>query len=166
MRSISKLLLITFIGGALSCSTVKNYSESYRNNYSQKLGIELNKDFDPILIKEVIGWLGTPYKYGGTDKSGTDCSGFVMQVYKTVYSINTARSANGLYEACQKISRLKVKQGQLVFFKINTEKVGHVGIFIQDPYFIHASSSKGVMVSSLDENYWTKYFISCGKLGS
>lgn len=135
-----------------------------RSDYSEKLGINLGKDYNSALIQEIIGWLGTPYTYGGKDKTGTDCSGFVMQVYKTVYQLNTARSANGIYEECIKVKREKLKQGELVFFKINTENVGHVGIFLQESYFIHASSSKGVMVSSLDLEYWTKYFVGGGKL--
>jgi lipoprotein Spr len=175
---MKQIVFIFFIGMALlvsSCSTIQfsnpgtktdidNHSDKKRSLYSEKLGIELNPSFDAALIKEVIDWLGTPYKYSGTDKSGTDCSGFVMQVYKTVYGIQTERSASTMYEKSTLVKREKLKQGQLVFFKINTSKVGHVGIFLQDPYFIHASSSKGVMVSSLDATYWTKYFVSGGKL--
>jgi len=156
---------------AAGCTTPKHASNGHvkgndrkRNEFAQKLGIQLNKEYDAALLKEVIDWLGTPYVYGGKDKTGTDCSGFIMQVYKAVYDINTARSANGIYEECIKVKKEKLKQGELVFFKINTEKIGHVGIFLQDTYFIHASTSKGVMVSSLDLEYWTKYFVSGGRL--
>lgn len=138
--------------------------ENRRENYSKQLGISLSGNYNESLIKEVIGWLGTPYVYGGESKSGADCSGFVMEVYKTVYDIKTARSANGIYEQSQKIKRHNLKQGELVFFKINTAKVGHVGIFLQDSYFIHASSSRGVMVSTLTLDYWNKYFVSGGRL--
>jgi murein DD-endopeptidase / murein LD-carboxypeptidase len=154
-----------------SCTVSKHVDNGHvkgndkkRNYYSEKLGIDLTKNYNAALIQEVIGWLGTPYAYGQQDKSGTDCSGFVMQVYKTVYQIQTARSANGIYEQCSKIKRAELKQGELVFFKINTQHVGHVGIYLQDTYFIHASSSKGVMVSNLDLEYWTKYFVSGGRL--
>ena len=171
MKKLSNIFLFFAIIWAFSCSSLKNNNHPLTNNsdkkrtfYSEKLGIELKKDFEETLIKEVIDWLGTPYKYGGDNKSGTDCSGFIQQVYKIVYGINTPRSANGLYEESIKIKKEKLKQGELVFFKINTPKIGHVGIFLQDDYFIHASSSKGVMVSSLSLNYWTKYFVSGGKL--
>lgn len=154
-----------------SCTAIKHsndYSlannDKKRTQYSEKLGIELKKDFDLALVKEVIDWLGTPYVHGAEDKSGTDCSGFVQQVYKTVYGITTARSASGIYDESIKVKKEKLQMGELVFFKINTEKVGHVGIFLQETYFIHASSSKGVMVSSLDLEYWTKYFVSGGKI--
>lgn len=152
----------------ISCTATKgnfnNTSNKNRSFYSEKLGLALEKDYDEKLIKEVIGWLGTPYVYGGEEKSGTDCSGFIQQVYKNIYGIKTARSASGLYDECIKVKKEKIRQGELVFFKINTEKVGHVGIFLQDSYFIHASSSKGVMVSSLETEYWAKYFVSGGRL--
>ena len=167
------IYVLLFLGVLIisSCSTLKNNSshtankgDKKRAQYAEKLGFDLAKGFNGDLIQEVISWLGTPYVYGGESKSGTDCSGFVQQVYKVVYGISTARSANGIYEECTKVKKNQLKQGELVFFKINTTKVGHVGIFLQDTYFIHASSSKGVMVSSLDLDYWTKYFISGGKL--
>jgi lipoprotein Spr len=167
LQSITYLSLVIFTA---SCSTLKNnphhkeHADKKRAIYSEKLGIELAKGFDEALIKEVIEWLGTPYVHGGEDKSGADCSGFVMQVYKTVYKISTARSASGIYDQSIKVNRNHLKQGELVFFKINTIKVGHVGILLFDPFFIHASSSKGVMISSLDSEYWTKYFVSGGRI--
>ncbi len=171
MKCTKYIFYITVLLFTVSCSSLKtannnntHSSDKKREFYSEKLGISLQKDFNADLIKEVIDWIGTPYVYGGADKTGTDCSGFVQQVYKVVYNLSTARSANGIYEECIKVKREKLKQGELVFFKINTEKVGHVGIYLQDSYFIHASTSKGVMVSSLDLDYWTKYFISGGKL--
>jgi lipoprotein Spr len=169
MKNYLYFISLIFLFTAVGCSTLKTGShahgnEKQRNNFSEKLGFELEKNYDAGLIAEVIGWLGTPYVYGGEDKEGADCSGFVQQVYKAVYGISTARSANGIYEQAIKVNRNQLKQGELVFFKIKTEKVGHVGIYLQQSYFIHASSSKGVMVSSLDLEYWTKYFVSGGKI--
>src|SRR5438045_6657450 len=84
-----------------SCSVTKHANNGHvkgndkkRSYYSEKLGIDLSGNYNVALIQEVIGWLGTPYVYGGVDKYGTDCSGFVMQVYKAVYQINKATSAN------------------------------------------------------------------------
>ncbi len=171
MKNKSYLIIIITALIITSCSTIKNSNDhSVANNdkkriqYSEKLGVTLQKGFDAALIKEVIEWLGTPYVNGAEDKSGTDCSGFVQQVYKTVYGITTARSSSGIYDEAIKVKKEKLQMGELVFFKINTAKVGHVGIFLQETYFIHASSSKGVMVSSLDLEYWTKYFVSGGKI--
>ena len=166
MNKIKYLIISLFILLIYSCAATKGNVNSNKKMlfYSDKLGFELAKGFNDSLVKEVIGWLGAPYQYGGESKTGTDCSGFIQQVYKTVYGINTSRSANDIYQDCIKVKKENLQQGNLVFFKINTEKIGHVGIFLQAPYFIHASSSKGVMVSSLELDYWTKYFVSGGKL--
>lgn len=164
MRQLRYSMLLFGIIYLTACSISKNnLVEKNRNQFSKKLGIELEKKYDYVLIKEVISWLGVPYKYGGSSKEGVDCSGFVQQVYGVVYQIKTARSANGIFEETKRISKHQLKQGELVFFKINTEHVGHVGIFLQESYFIHASSSKGVMVSSLETDYWKKYFVGGGK---
>lgn len=165
MKQHPHILLITLVLFLTACSVTKNnLVEKNRPVFSKKLGFELDKKYDYVLVKEVTNWLGVPYKYGGNSKEGTDCSGFVQQVYGVVYKIKTARSANGIFEESTKVSKHQLKQGQLVFFKINTENVGHVGIFLQESWFIHASSSKGVMVSSLETDYWKKYFVAGGKL--
>lgn len=170
-KQILTIISVVVVCMTTSCTLTRHADNGHvkgndkkRNDYSEKLGINLSGEYNSALIQEVTGWLGTPYSYGGKDKTGTDCSGFVMQVYKTVYNVVTARSANGIYEQCTKVKKEKLKQGELIFFKINTENVGHVGIFLQDTYFIHASTSKGVMVSSLELEYWAKYFVSAGKL--
>src|SRR5687768_4862689 len=97
---------------ATSCTVAKHADNGHvkgndkkRNYYSEKLGINLSREYNSTLIQEVISWLGTPYAYGGKGKTGTDCSGFVMQVYKTVYNVATARSANGIYEQCTKVKK-------------------------------------------------------------
>lgn len=162
-KSVYIVCILLFTACSTSKKAVINNTKE-TDIYSEKIGFELRKGYNKELIKTIISWLGTPYKYGGEDKSGTDCSGFILQVYQEVFGIKTPRSANGIYEASKKVDRENLNQGQFVFFKINTSKVGHVGLFIQESYFAHASSSKGVMISSLDENYWSKYFIGGGKL--
>ena len=127
----------------------------------------------PSVITIAKDFIGKPYVYGSQGPNSFDCSGFVRYVFSktgVISSVNDIdkipRTASGIYSSpnINKISFNEIQPGDLVFFKINTEKVGHVGILLKDPYFIHASSSKGVMVSSLDAEYWTKYFVSGGKL--
>lgn len=142
----------------------RNEDKRFVETYSAKLGIDLDKNCDHKLIKAVSDWLGVPYKYGGQSQSGTDCSGFVGQVYKEVYGISVERSANGLYESSKHISRGELREGDLVFFKINTTKVGHVGIYLTNGYFIHASTKKGVTVSNLEETYYAKYYFAAGRI--
>lgn len=116
------------------------------------------------LKKEVDQWLGTPYRHGGTTKQGVDCSGFCGNVYKNVYNITLGRSAQDIYDQSKPINRSAAKEGDLVFFKINSSRVSHVGIYLSQNKFVHASTSRGVIISDLDEAYWTKYYFAVGRV--
>lgn len=165
------LIFILFVS---SCSSKKELvnNNSPRNKaeqqfiekYSARLGISLKPGCNRKLIESVTSWLNTPYKYGGNTQQGTDCSGFVQQVIFEVYGVSLARSAADIYAQCKKINRADLKEGDLVFFKINTPKVDHVGIYLTDEYFIHASTQKGVIISNLSETYYAKYFYSAGRI--
>lgn len=144
---------------------VTNKNEFY-SEYSKLLGVELNGNEDKEFIKTVAAWLGTPYKYGGASKEGTDCSGFVKTVYESLYKVSLYRSAADLIKNTEIISRKNLETGDLVFFKINSSKVSHVGIYINENKFIHASSSKGVIVSDLEMDYYKKYFYCGGRVKS
>lgn len=117
------------------------------------------------LKKEVDQWLGVPYKYGGTTKQGVDCSGFCGNVFKNVYNVSLGRSAQDIFDQSKPVNRAALKEGDLVFFKINSSRVSHVGIYLSDNKFVHASTSRGVMISDLGEAYWTKYYFASGRVG-
>lgn len=137
---------------------------AFVTEYSDKLGITLPATCNQTFIKYIYGWIGTPYEYAGESKSGTDCSGFTMMVYQDVYGKSIERGSSAQHGQAKEIKKENLREGDLVFFKINTEKVGHVGIYITDGYFVHASSSKGVMISNLSENYYAKYYFSSGRI--
>lgn len=100
-------------------------------------------------------WLGAKYVYGAASKSKTDCSGYVMQVYKGFYNIALDHNASSMYKDTRgkSISRKKLKEGDLVFFG-GFWRIDHVGIYLKGDRFIHASTSKGVMISPMDDKYW------------
>lgn len=106
--------------------------------------------------KEVLtfaeSYLGTPYCYGGIDKNCTDCSGFVKQIYEMA-GINLPRTAALQYEYGKDISSDEPIPGDLVFFK-NSRKISHVGIYLGNNQFIHASTNRGVVVQSLDDVFY------------
>lgn len=131
-----------------------------------KLGFDVQPDDHFPLIVEAASWMGTPYKYGGNTRKGTDCSGMVSSIYKTVYQRDLHRSSADIYEHdCRHISRSALRQGDLVFFCINKSKTAsHVGIYLKEGRFIHASTSRGVIVSSLDEEYYRKYWLKGGRV--
>ncbi|MDF1880213.1 C40 family peptidase [Sulfurimonas sp. MAG313] len=105
-------------------------------------------------------WKGTPYRYGGLSKNGVDCSGFVYQTYKQLFKIKLPRSTKDQVRQGKRVYVSQLRAGDLVFFKTG-RNVRHVGIYLEKGKFLHASSSKGVMISTLLTGYWkSKYWQS------
>lgn len=148
-----------------SCGTSNSLSknDSY-SGYSQKLGVKLNGDEDINLLKAMLAWKGVPYKYGGSSKKGTDCSGFVGSVYKEVYGMQLKRTSSDMTEDVRFVSKNDLKAGDILFFKINSRKISHVGIYIADNKFIHASTKSGVVVSDLAQKYYADSFYKGGRV--
>lgn len=128
------------------------------------LGLKCDDDDNAKLYETVNSWLGVPYKYGGTDRSGIDCSAFVGLVYREVYGITLHRTANDMLRDVNLIGRPQLREGDLLFFTNSKGKVSHVGIYLKDNLFAHSSTSNGVSVSSLESNYWTTHFYKGGRV--
>ena len=99
-------------------------------------------------------WVGVRYKFGGTGKNGIDCSAFVQTAFAEKFHIQLPRSTSEQKSLGYKIQKHQLKQGDLVFFRKNR----HVGIYLGDDLFIHSSTSQGVTISSLNENYWARTY--------
>ena len=113
-----------------------------------------------LVVAEAMKHVGTKYKYGGCAPDGFDCSGFVGYIYKK-FGINLPRVSSQQADEGKRMSKSKAKKGDLIFFKgsnLRDKKVGHVGIVITDKgddiKFVHASTSRGVVVSSLSTAYY------------
>lgn len=126
------------------------------------LGLTPSEGDNNELYEAVNSWLGVPYKYGGTDREGIDCSAFVGEIYRQVYGISLNRTANDMLRNVTLISKAQLKEGDIVFFTNSKGKVSHVGIYLKDGLFAHASTSNGVSVSRLDNAYWEKHFYKGG----
>lgn len=135
---------------------------------SRLYGVRLTPDDNIFLYNAGAHWLGVPHRLGGLTKRGVDCSGFVSIMYREVYGKRLSRSAaDMLKKDCVKVSRGKLKEGDLVFFKTGRGRrktPDHVGIYLKNGRFIHTSSSKGVMVSSLSEPYYTRTWLTGGRV--
>jgi len=165
------IILILPSCGTLKLAGDKTESEKemsdkeYLEGYSKKLGIQLEGNENPLLIKTIAEWIGVPHKMGGCDKSGTDCSCLTRNLFTTVYNKSLDRSSSAQFENnCKTISKKELKEGDLVFFKISGGKISHVGLYIKDQKFVHASTKKGVIISDLNEAYYLKYFFSAGRV--
>lgn len=127
-----------------------------------KLGMRIDKhDYFPLYL-EIADWLGTPYRTGGTTRRGVDCSGFVQAIVEAAYGKKLSRTTREqMARSGRRIPRRKLREGDLVFFSSGRPKKTptHVGIYLKDGYFAHASSSRGVCVSSLGEGYWDANYL-------
>jgi probable lipoprotein NlpC len=134
-----------------------------RQHESRSIGgisaVDLN---DTPLVRKTLyshyrQWQGIPYKWGGMDKNGVDCSGFVYLTFRTRFGIQIPRTTEEQIEIGQDVTGRQLKPGDLVFFSTGFYD-RHVGIYLENRNFIHASKSQGVMLSSLDDQYWQSNF--------
>ena len=132
--------------------------------YEQKLGIPLPSGINQNYIANIADWVGAPYKYGGNTTKGTDCSGFVQSVYLKTFNLIVDHNSLTLFKKARSIKMGDLKEGDLLFFKIDGNKVSHVGMFITGDYFIHASTKRGVVVSRKTESYYQNAFAGYGTL--
>lgn len=134
-----------------------------------KFGMILNRDVESLsntrLFSFIDEWWNTKYKYGGTGRNGIDCSAFTGLLMSTVFSSTLPRTAREQYKVCNKVSKDKLVEGDLVFFN-TTGGVSHVGFYLGGGYFVHASVSQGITINNLDETYYRSRFIGGGRLAS
>jgi lipoprotein Spr len=133
--------------------------------YALMLDTEIEEVKNLEVYTFVDDWYGTRYRLGGSTKSGIDCSAFTQIFFTSLYGITIPRTAREQYSKATKVSRTHLKMGDLVFF--NTRGgVSHVGIYLQNNKFVHASTSEGVMISDLYDNYWLRKFIGAGRMSA
>ena len=115
------------------------------------------------IIAHSYTYLGTPYRYGGTSYKGIDCSGFTMKVFAQ-FGISLPHGATGQYALCTPVTTAERAPGDLVFFNTSGGGIGHVGIYLGGGQFIHASTSSGVIISSLHESYYARTYLYAGRI--
>lgn len=136
-----------------------------RKKYADILGVKPKEITNYPLFEFIDKWYGTNYRLGGCDKNGIDCSGFVQKLYAEVYGVDLVRTAIDQFSSCKRIKHSRdAEEGDLVFFRIRGKRISHVGIYLANDYFIHASTSNGVMISSLSEEYYHAHYAGCGRV--
>ena len=115
------------------------------------------------IVATSMNYIGVPYVFGGTSPYGFDCSGYVQYVFANA-GISIPRTADVQYEFGTPISTTELVSGDLVFFSTYTYGASHVGIYLGDNQFIHASSSRGVTIDSLGSSYWSSHYIGAHRI--
>ena len=138
--------------------------ESLAKDYlSQIMGVAVSATSNMKLFHFVYDWIGTPYHFGGSSRRGIDCSGFTKELYSQVFNMDIERSSRDIFSMVNPVKKDDLKEGDLVFFKIHSRRISHVGIYLGNNRFAHASS-KGVAISSLDDDYYSRYFYRGGRM--
>ena len=173
-NEVSQLLAGKKIGPKILDGQYVAKVEQERDNY--RVGEKEKQEFEkiaknivhkPELQEAVNQWLGTPYRLGGTSKNAVDCSAFTMNIYSEAFNLRIPRTSEGQYikygrSALDTDSR---QEGDLVYFDTlhNGKPVSHVGIWLDEKRFVHASSSKGVVISNINETYYRTRYVGANR---
>jgi lipoprotein Spr len=147
----------------------KEYNPAHSNilqlKYADLLRIVPQAITNMALYSFIDEWYGVRYQLGGNDKTGIDCSAFVQRLYENVFGTNIVRTAIQQFQLCKMQWNIdSLEEGDLVFFRTHGKRISHVGIYLANHFFVHASASHGVMISSLNEDYWTRKYAGAGQL--
>jgi len=138
--------------------------ESLAKDYlSQVMGVALKATSNVKLFQFVYDWIGTPYRFGGSSKKGIDCSAFTKELYTQVFNMDIKRSSRDIFSMVTPVGKDDLKEGDLMFFKIHSRSITHVGIYLGDGRFVHAAN-KGVAISNISDEYYSKYFYRGGRM--
>ncbi|SCZ85950.1 C40 family peptidase [Nitrosomonas mobilis] len=166
MKQTNNIVFRYFLVVLLSISTVTGCG-TFTSKLSQRPPSLLNRETDADtkaildrLYTHYQQWQGTPYRLGGESRSGIDCSALVRTVYQSAFGVDLPRLTGVQAQLGNEIGRHELKAGDLVFFKTG-KRTQHVGIYLEDRKFLHASTSVGVTISRMDNTYWrNKYWKS------
>lgn len=136
---------------------------AYQEKYSPVLGAQTVVD-NLLLFDFIDEWINVPYQYGGNSKEGIDCSRLSILLMYEVYHKSIAGSSADIAKQTEPIEKNRMKEGDLVFFRINSEKVSHMGVYLGNNRFIHSTTQAGVVISDLNDNYYSKYFAEGGRV--
>ena len=135
---------------------------SIQYKYAMMMDVDIESLSNLSLFGFIDEWFGTRYRLGGTTKKGIDCSALTGALLLAVYGFSVPRTAKQQYNVTDHIEKEDLKEGDLVFFNTHGG-VSHVGVYLENNYFLHASTH-GVTISSLDDSYYSKRFICGGRV--
>jgi cell wall-associated NlpC family hydrolase len=141
--------------------------ETYSINqirFALRMDVPVEVIQNKFLYDFINDWWSTPYRLGGTTSRGIDCSAFVQTLMASVFSLSLPRTTREQFSAAQRIDDTMLSEGDLVFFSTVRKGVSHVGVYLHNQKFVHASTSGGVMISDLHDVYWGRRYIGAGRV--
>ncbi|MGE0562495.1 MAG: C40 family peptidase [Flavobacteriales bacterium] len=170
----TNIIIVILFAILISCNGTKKVSNTkigvdktvveLQNKYAEILKIDAKAVQNIKLYQFIDEWIGVQYKYGGTSKSGVDCSGFCNLLYSNVYNKTLPRTSSEMAKQLQKIPKGSLVEGDIIVFDIEGKRNSHVGVYLANSKFVHASTSSGVIISSLEHPYYQKAYSKGGKL--
>ena len=159
-RPAPALIIVLLVASGCSTTAPRPYGvPSPAHNAPTPPGTNLERQ----LRQASSNWLGTPHRWGGTGRNGIDCSAFVQRIYKDALGLSLPRTTKDQVRVGSSVDRRQIQIGDLIFFRHDRNK-RHVGIYLGNDEFVHASSSRGVMVSKLHESYWRRVYWTTRRL--
>lgn len=116
------------------------------------------------LYRFITDWTGVKYRLGGLDKNGIDCSGFALLLQKNIYNKTMPRRSKDQADAAKKINKGNLTEGDLIFFSFGGIEVDHVGVYLNNNFFVHASTTRGVIVDDLSLPVYQNAIVKTGSL--
>ncbi|QEC69653.1 hypothetical protein FRZ67_20965 [Panacibacter ginsenosidivorans] len=132
--------------------------------YATMLNVPVEELTNIPLLEDIENWWGTKYCMGGSTQNCIDCSAFTQTIIRDIYSIQLPRTAEEQFNMAAPINYTDLKEGDLVFFQTTGRTISHVGVYLANNKFAHASTSGGVMISDLNEDYWKKRLRAAGRV--
>lgn len=171
VKHVGIILLVLFSSSCSSLKKRKKQKEKLNAEQQvllQKYSAHVQSDIASqhlALYQFIDAWWGVPHKIGGTEKTGVDCSGFVVRLFDDVYHKQVPRTTDDLFSTAVPIDTAQLNTGDLVFIVFQgRKKVSHVGVYLQEGRFVHASTSKGVRIDYMRDSYYKKQQFSGGRI--
>jgi len=136
-------------------------TKSRPNSLAEPTPVGLSRD---KMLLEVVSYLGVPYQFGGASENGMDCSGFASTVYANAVRRTLPRLTRDQFRVGIEVLKYELQFGDLVFFNTTGRSPSHVGIYIEDDLFVHASVTSGVTISSLESTYYKRRFVGARRI--